>query len=580
MDDSSTRRRGPLRSLVGFVFGSYGAKVLTLVVSGVLVPFGVLWVFTVRDTEQFQTRQTLEKFNSTLNSTRRDISYWYKDRTGELERLLQSNAFQGPLESYLHGDEPEQARDEIYKYFDIIRDKFAFYEAFAVLDRHGSIMLATADIGADTVSVLTTLEASVLDRIVMSDAIVDESGSRVYQWMLVPVELTHRDHVTVCTRVDLDDLGGLLIGDDVASLYLVDRGGRLLTQPPYAPLDGAGRPINMIGQAAAEMATRGPDGDKPVIHRFTRDLLAEDGRGRTRQSYLASSVHLQELDWWLVCEAAEDDVVAPMVTRKNRLLLANGLICIFFALVAVKLSRRLLKPLSQLSEGARRINEGMVGVKIPGSGDDEIAETISAFNDMAKRIALTEVELQSTNKQLASKNEELEGLNARLEKISMTDGLTGLFNHRHFWNILNSELSRISRYKGELGLIVLDIDDFKQVNDQFGHSAGDRLIARIAAVIKESVRETDICARYGGEEFAILLPDTSKDGVMVVSEKIREAIQKVVFKVPDTDIAISVTASIGVSVYRGSRREFFNAADRALYRSKADGKNRVNFAPA
>ncbi len=197
---------------------------------------------------------------------------------------------------------------------------------------------------------------------------------------------------------------------------------------------------------------------------------------------------------------------------------------------------------------------------------------------MAKTITLSKAELQYKNKVLNSQNDQLQEMNQKLEELSITDGLTGLFNHRHFWNILNTELTRVNLYKGELALLLIDLDDFKRVNDQFGHSVGDLLLQQVAHTLKETVRDTDIVARYGGEEFAILLPDTNKKGVEAVSEKMRQNVEKLRFKVPETDITTSVTISVGVSVFKGNRREFFNAADRALYTSKSEGKNRVHYA--
>jgi diguanylate cyclase (GGDEF)-like protein len=197
---------------------------------------------------------------------------------------------------------------------------------------------------------------------------------------------------------------------------------------------------------------------------------------------------------------------------------------------------------------------------------------------MARTITLSKAELQYKNKMLNTQNDQLQDMNRKLEELSITDGLTGLFNHRHFWNILNTELSRVNLYQGDLALLLIDIDDFKRVNDQFGHAVGDLLLQSISRIQKETVRDTDIVARYGGEEFAILLPDTDESGVQNVSEKLRKNVESMRFKVPETDITISVTISIGVSVFRGNRREFFNAADRALYLSKSEGKNRVNYA--
>jgi diguanylate cyclase (GGDEF)-like protein len=139
-------------------------------------------------------------------------------------------------------------------------------------------------------------------------------------------------------------------------------------------------------------------------------------------------------------------------------------------------------------------------------------------------------------------------------------------------------LTRVNLYEGELALVLIDLDDFKRINDQFGHAVGDLLLQSVAGILRKTVRETDIVARYGGEEFAILLPDTDRAGVENVSEKLRKYVEAMRFKVPETDITISVTISIGVSVFQGNRREFFNEADRALYLSKSEGKNRVNYA--
>jgi diguanylate cyclase (GGDEF)-like protein len=351
-----------------------------------------------------------------------------------------------------------------------------------------------------------------------------------------------------------------------------------VTQPRNVPFEARdGRHVNMLGQKAMSVPPAIDDESSPVVERYTKEQLAKNGNRMSRKRYIASTLHLPERNWWLVCEDEESMVVAPVVTRKNKIVLANLLICGLFVLLAWKMTQTLLRPLTALMQGAARINAGEPNVEIPGEDIDEIGKVKKAFNQMARRITATEEQLQRKNMELERRNEELTTVNDKLEELSMTDGLTGLFNHRHFWNLVNTELSRANLYQGELGLVLLDIDNFKQVNDQFGHATGDELIRRIATVLKSTVRETDLAARYGGEEFAVLLPDTSRKGVMRVSEKIRHAVEKMVFKIPETDITVSITVSIGVSVYRGDRREFFNAADRALYQSKSQGKNRVNF---
>jgi diguanylate cyclase (GGDEF)-like protein len=298
------------------------------------------------------------------------------------------------------------------------------------------------------------------------------------------------------------------------------------------------------------------------------------------RSAFHSKVHLDELGWWLVYEEDYEDAMSPVIEAQRRIWVSVLAVGGIFILVALRIAQSFLRPINELKLGAKRINEGLVGVKIPKRNDDEIGLMIDTFNEMASRITLWQAELQYKNKVLNTQNDRLQDMNERLEKLSVTDGLTGLFNHRHFWNLLNTELTRVNLHRGNLALTILDLDDFKRVNDKFGHAIGDLLLQTVATVLKDTVRDTDIVARYGGEEFAILLPDTDESGVQQVAEKIRAAIEAIRFNVPETDITLKVTVSIGVSVFRGNRREFFNAADRALYKSKAAGKNCVHYALA
>ncbi|MFQ5511883.1 MAG: diguanylate cyclase [Candidatus Krumholzibacteriia bacterium] len=568
------------------LFASFQTKFLALVLASVLLPSGVLWVFSVRDTERFQTAQTEARFQSVLQATHREINYWYKDRIGDLERLLQSAGFLNSLERYYLERDPavrDYHKREINKYFAIVGEKFPVYEQFIVLDMNGRLIVSNVDVSRETRAMLDSLRGKARVERYVAPAQLSESRDAFFQWILVPVEISKKATATACVKMRLSGIKDLLDAEEVttvADLFLLDRNGRFLTQPRIAPFNPTtGETVNMVGEHA--MRVPSPDqAGTAIIEKYTKESLSRDGKRRQRTKFLGSKLYLANQQWWLVCEAEESLLVAPVVTRKNRILFANFLVCALFLLAAWRMSRHLLNPLAELSLGAGRINQGMVGVHIPGGGDDEIGHMISAFNDMAKRISVSEAELQAKAKQLQSKNDELVGMNDKLERLSVTDGLTGLFNHRHFWNLMNNELSRASLYHGELGLVLLDVDNFKKVNDKFGHGTGDLLIQRIADVLRETVRQTDMIARYGGEEFAILFPDASRDGVLAVSEKVREAVEVMVFKVPETDITVSVTVSVGVSIYRGNRREFFNAADRALYASKAKGKNQVRFAMA
>lgn len=165
-----------------------------------------------------------------------------------------------------------------------------------------------------------------------------------------------------------------------------------------------------------------------------------------------------------------------------------------------------------------------------------------------------------------------------VDRRSRTDPLTGLYNRAHFGEQLEEKLALADRY-GPVSLVMVDIDHFKHVNDTYGHEAGDAVLRRVAGLIQEAVRATDVCVRYGGEEIALLLPQTGQEEARHMAERLRKSIaETVAFHKGAT---IPVTASFGVATYPESvsdREKLFPLADEALYRAKADGRNCVRYA--
>ena len=166
----------------------------------------------------------------------------------------------------------------------------------------------------------------------------------------------------------------------------------------------------------------------------------------------------------------------------------------------------------------------------------------------------------------------------KIHKEAITDGLTGLYNHRFFVEQLSKEMELSRRYQSPLGLLMIDIDNFKNYNDTNGHLAGDDLLKRIAEIFKGTVRRTDYVTRYGGEEFAIILPETNLESSQPVAEKIRRAIEKEVFDNQEAQPGGNLTISLGVSERDNEFNqpdEFIKSADMALYKAKETGRNKV-----
>lgn len=169
-------------------------------------------------------------------------------------------------------------------------------------------------------------------------------------------------------------------------------------------------------------------------------------------------------------------------------------------------------------------------------------------------------------------------LHEELERLSVTDRLTDLYNHGYFHQRLEEEIERCSRFGREMSLVMLDIDDFKRFNDRYGHPQGDTVLRTASAIIRENLREVDVAARYGGEEFVIVLPETDVAGAVMVAERVRASMMGHPFVPDDEGAAVVQTLSLGVAHYPAhavTAAELVDAADKAMYRAKRAGKNRV-----
>jgi len=193
----------------------------------------------------------------------------------------------------------------------------------------------------------------------------------------------------------------------------------------------------------------------------------------------------------------------------------------------------------------------------------------------------SEEELRRARDELEAKvrerTSELAEANAKLKDLSITDDLTGLFNRRYLVRALESEFIRAIRYKRNFSVLLFDIDDFKQVNDRYGHSCGDTVLIKLASLIRRCLRNSDMVARYGGDEIAILLPETEKSMATEVAEKVRGLIEETSFEWNRE--SFNITCSIGIASAPDDRivdwNDLLDKADQALYRGKGTGKNIV-----
>lgn len=214
------------------------------------------------------------------------------------------------------------------------------------------------------------------------------------------------------------------------------------------------------------------------------------------------------------------------------------------------------------------------------STQDKVAGLDAGADDyLTKPINFPELEARVRSMlRIKRLQDELEEKNRELERLSISDGLTGLFNHRHILDLLCDEFERVERTNELVSVAMFDLDRFKAVNDTYGHQAGDRVLGEMADILRESARDVDRLGRYGGEEFLALLPETSLDDAAVFVERVRREVARRPFDI-GRDEPLRMTVSAGVATYphesMDSPEMLVRFADDALYAAKAAGRNRV-----
>jgi diguanylate cyclase (GGDEF)-like protein len=370
--------------------------------------------------------------------------------------------------------------------------------------------------------------------------------------------------VTVAVQIAQNDMGGL----DTLVAHLTDS-MRQRDLIELAVLDDQGRVLAHTETERFNTVVR-DDFSLNAIESEKPTLARVDG------VYLQSVPAVSGIRWGTVTAKYSLDRLNQQFERtRNRLALTS--LAIFVVLAAILffgLDRLVVRPVLTLQQAVRRMGEGHLGTRVPPLRGSELGELTNVINRMASAL---QHERENLERSVAERTRELQEANARLERLAVTDGLTGVFNHRRFQEQLQAELLRSERHKRPMGVLMVDVDFFKKVNDAMGHPAGDELLRRLAEVLSADLRATDLIARYGGEEFAVILPETTKSEAMQVAERMRQAVETRINSGERT-WPNKVTVSIGVATFPEdgkSGEQVLTAADQAMYVAKRQGRNRV-----
>lgn len=262
------------------------------------------------------------------------------------------------------------------------------------------------------------------------------------------------------------------------------------------------------------------------------------------------------------------------MSGKLDLVIGVGILAAVFAIpLGFMLVRRIVAPLEGLAGAMLRFSQGKLDVRSPRTRRDEIGRLSAAFNLMADQH-------QQIHERLVRSNAELEERVAyrtqQLRELASREPLTGLYNRRHFNEMLERQFSEAVRYSTNLSCLMIDLDEFKAANDVFGHQIGDGLLILTAGTIIEQLRTADLAARYGGDEFIILLPQTDAENARTLAERIVERFSRDVSeRFPNARVSMSIGIASLQLLEPKDAESLIRYADRALYDAKKAGKNRI-----
>ncbi len=524
-------RAGRTLRMVGL--DSVRTTILTLAVLATLIPaLATSWISYRQNRRAIEAKLNEQLAGSSAQASR-EVGLWLKERLYDLRVFAASYEV---TENVERGGGSRRLPD----YLTSIDERFRDFDDLSVIAPDLRTVATTArrpnTLRVDADWIRRAREGE----FVLGDPERVDSASAPTMELAVPiVGATGRFLGLLAARLTFDG-----IGEPMRALVAGPDGRLELLRPD-------GRAIVSVGSDLVQL----PEADLRRLEAADGAAVAYDAPDGV--ALLGAMSRVTSTDWTVVAEIPAATAFADIRRLRNTTLLLVVVLLLVVGSLAYGLGLLIVLPLERLSRAADRVAGGDLDVDVPVSGGGEVSQLAEVFNQMVRRLR--------------------EG-RAELERLSVTDELTGLASRRRLTSELEREVQRSDRHAHEFAVLMLDVDEFKQFNDTYGHPAGDAVLKRIAQILSESAREVDTVARYGGEEFVIILPETTAEGAEQIAERIRANAASHRHAPGSGDTGVSITVSIGCALFPTHGRtpdELVEAADRALYDAKQRGRNRV-----
>ena len=545
----------PVRSLK-----SIRSKIVALAILATLVPsFGLGWM-SFRYSQDVITEKVAHELRSLAGYARREYELWSQDRVHDVRSLSTSALVIDELERI--------AQRQAAAGDGMIAPGLTLYLRSVQTRLSPLLELTVVDNGGNTVASSAAAPAPVHPPDHWPAEAITEGVTLVPpHWEAARAAPTLTVAMPVLS-IDNEILGALVAVIDLRAVRTQLTGAAKLPPGEVILLDAQGRPL--LGTLPTTIDP------KPLPADILQRLHAQAGEPfefRTFDQRLVLGVAdtAREHAVTLVAQKDSAEVYAAWRTLRNRLLLLVAGLSLLSGTLAYLIGHSVITPLRRLIGAAERIAGGDLAVELPAARDDEVGRLTRVFNQMTDSLRRSRTEIEAASLALQQQNQ-------LLAKLSVTDSLTGLYNRRKLDEFLTDQIARFRRHGHGFSVVMLDIDHFKPLNDRYGHLLGDEVLAQVATILMQSIRNVDFAARYGGEEFVIVLTETDLQAALDTAERIRATVADAAYG--STDQHIAVTVSAGVAEYREDETAdaVIARADRALYQAKDAGRNQVHCA--
>ncbi len=540
---------------------SIKSKIFVFAIMATLIPSLGLGLLSFRQNEAQISNNVTSELRALASQASRELELWINKHIHAVRALSTSNAVIDGLSATAHplAGKPNITPQDLTKYLRSVQSQLDTILELTVVRATGQIVASSAAAPSTVILPQSWPESALTEGVV-----------------LVPPHWNkQRATATLSVAVPVLSYGNVLMGVLVAELDLRTAQPNLksLTKSPKGEvllLDKNGR--ELLSSRASTSKLRSLDA---VV---LRQLLARPGESMVFQGVMHREViGLADvpaaLPVTVVAEQDRADVYAVWVAFRNLFLALVCTIVLVVTAVAFRMGRSIVTPLQHLIDAANSIADGDLDVQLPVTRNDEFGHLTQIFNQMADKLRQSHAEVVATNTAMQQQNQ-------LLETLSITDGLTGLYNRSKLDAILKDELARFKRNQRPFAVLMMDIDYFKTLNDSHGHIAGDEVIVAVAKILAQSIRSVDYAARYGGDEFVIIMVETTVDQALRTAERICSQVNEMRYSANGQ--SVSVTVSIGVVQCKQSDSAtptaVFARADSALYEAKRAGRNRAHYA--